>query len=115
MSQSCLPSNPRQWNEVMISGRARGRPAHVDLPPVPAVPAVPTIPITQCLQRHFADPISPHDPLPNLPHASHSQAVRRSHKIALSRPGMAQIRMICTQTAEHPCGHQRQIFGSDPR
>ena len=32
--------------------------------------------ITQCLQRDFADPIGPHDPLPDLVHLGYSQAAR---------------------------------------
>jgi hypothetical protein len=32
----------------------------------PVTPLMTTILITQCLQRDFADPIGPHDPLPNL-------------------------------------------------
>ena len=32
--------------------------------------------ITQCLQRDFVDPISAHDPLPNLLHVGHAEATR---------------------------------------
>jgi protein-tyrosine phosphatase/nicotinamidase-related amidase/aminoglycoside phosphotransferase (APT) family kinase protein len=35
-----------------------------------------TVLITQCLQRDFADPIGPHDPLPNLLHVGYSEAAR---------------------------------------
>ena len=35
-----------------------------------------TVLITQCLQRDFVDPISPHDPLPNLLHVGHREATR---------------------------------------
>ena len=35
-----------------------------------------TVLITQCLQRDFVDPIGAHDPLPNLLHVGHAEAVR---------------------------------------
>jgi hypothetical protein len=35
-----------------------------------------TVLIIQCLQRDFVDPISPHDPLPNLLHVGYSEAAR---------------------------------------
>jgi hypothetical protein len=35
-----------------------------------------TVLITQCLQRDFVDPISPHDPLPNLLPVGYSEAAR---------------------------------------
>ena len=35
-----------------------------------------TVLITQCLQRDFADPVGPRDPLPNLLHAGWSEAAR---------------------------------------
>ena len=35
-----------------------------------------TVLITQCLQRDFADPIGPHDRLPNLLHVGYSEAAR---------------------------------------
>src|SRR5215472_13955094 len=35
-----------------------------------------TVLITQCLQRDFADPIGPHDPLPNLLHVGYAEAAR---------------------------------------
>jgi hypothetical protein len=35
-----------------------------------------TVLITQCLQRDFANPISRHDPLPNLLHVGYSETAR---------------------------------------
>jgi hypothetical protein len=49
----------------------------------PAFPAVPMVLITQWFQRDFADPIGPHDPLPNLLHVGCGEAVRRGLRIAL--------------------------------
>ena len=55
-----------------------------------------TVLITQCRQQDFADPISPHDPLPT----DYSRAARRGHGIALRRSAMVQIRVIWAETTE---------------
>ena len=53
--------------------------------------------ITQCLQRGFADPIGPHDPLPSLLPAGDSQAARL---LGYLRPRPSALTgIICTMEA----------------
>ena len=51
---------------------------------------MPTVLITQCLQRDFVDPISPHDPLPNLLHVGHAESTRLLGPFPASGP-LAQL------------------------
>ena len=54
----------------------RNGPAHAAWWFLHATLATTTVLITQCLQRDNADPIGPHDPLPNLLHIRSSEAAR---------------------------------------